>query len=85
MKQTLKDITVVFGDPISIFCDNRSTIKISKNLVIHSRTKHISIRYHFLREKVMEDEVKLDYVLKKYYIVDIFMKDLHKDTFEYLH
>jgi len=52
MKQTLKDIRVVYEEPISIFCDNTSAINISKNLVMHSRTKHISIRYHFLRKKV---------------------------------
>lgn len=47
MRQTLKDIRVVYDDYISIFCENTSAIKILKNPVMHSRTKHISIGYHF--------------------------------------
>jgi hypothetical protein len=66
MKHTLKYITMMFDNPICLLCDNTSAIKISKNLVMHSIKKHITIIYHFLREKVMEDEVKLEYVLKKY-------------------
>jgi len=84
MKQTLKDIRVVYEEPISIFCDNTSAINISKNPVMHSRTKHILIRYHFLREKVTENEIKMEYVSTKDQIVDIFTKPLPKDTFEYL-
>lgn len=84
MKQILKDITIVCDDLISIFYDNKSTINISKNPMMHSSTKHISIIYHFLREKVMKGEVKLEYVPKKDQIVDIFIKALPKNTFEYL-
>jgi len=84
MRQTLKDIKVVYDEPISIFCDNTSAINISKNSVMHSRTKHVSIRYHFLREKVAENELKLEYVPTKDQVADIFTKALPKDTFEYL-
>lgn len=62
MKQTLKDIQVDITDPILIWCDNLSAINIEKNPVMHSRTKHISIKYHFLREKFEGQEVKKDYV-----------------------
>lgn len=62
MIQTLKDIKVQVSQPIHILCDNTSTINISKNLVMHSRTKHIAIHYHFLRKKVITNEVVLDYV-----------------------
>lgn len=84
MRQTLKDIGVNFDDPISIMCNNTSAINISKNPVQHSRTKYISIRYHFLRENVLDNEVRLEYVSIKEQIVDIFTKELCKDTFEYL-
>jgi isocitrate dehydrogenase len=66
------------------FCSNTSEINISKNLVISSMKKCVSIRYHFLRKKVMENEVNLEYVRTQDQIVDIFTKDLPKDTFEYL-
>lgn len=73
-----------FNDLIPIMCDNTSAINISKNLVQHSKTKHISIRDHFLREKVLDNEVRLEYVPTKEQIADIFTKALCKDTSEYL-
>ena len=51
MRQTLKDFGVIF-DPTPIFCDNTSTINLAKNPIQHSRTKHIEIRHHFLRDHV---------------------------------
>ena len=49
MKQTLSDFGLTFSH-VPIKCDNTSAISISKNLVQHSRTKHIEIRHHFLRD-----------------------------------
>jgi hypothetical protein len=48
MKQTLTDMQVEYDEPIPIYCDNTSTISISKNLLMHSKMKHIPIKYHFL-------------------------------------
>jgi hypothetical protein len=48
MKRALTDIQVEYDEPIPIYCDNTSTITISKNPMMHSRTKHIPIKYHFL-------------------------------------
>ena len=56
----------------------------SKNFVLHSRTKHISIKYHVLREKEKEKDIRLEYVSTKDQIANIFMKPLCKDTFQYL-
>ena len=56
----------------------------SKNPVLHSKTKHISIEYHVLREKETKKEIRLEYVNTKDQIAYIFMKPLPKDTFEYL-
>jgi hypothetical protein len=66
MKKNLKDIGVMCDEPIPIFCDNTSAINISNNLVIRSTKKHVSIRYNFLREKVLENEGGLEYVSTKY-------------------
>eukprot|EP00253_Pinus_taeda_P002563 PITA_02563 len=65
MMQTLQDIQITCTPPISILCDNTSAINISKNSVMHSKTKHIPIKYHFLHEKVLEQKVKLEYVPSK--------------------
>lgn len=83
MKQILKDIGIEFLEPIIIHCDNTSTMIMSKNHVLHSKTKHISTKYYVLREKLEEKEIRLEYVNIKEKIVDNFMKPFPKDTFEY--
>ena len=51
---------------------------------MHTKTKHIAIKYHYLRELVQDKEVKMEYVNTKEQIADIFTKPLPKDAFEYL-
>ena len=51
MKQTLQDCGLSFGR-VPIFVDNMSAISIAKNPVLHSRTKHIDIRFYFLRDNL---------------------------------
>jgi len=84
MMQTLQDFQITCTPPISILCDNTSAISISKNPVMYSKTKHISIKYHFLREQVLEQKVKLEYVPSKEQVADILTKPLPRETFEYL-
>eukprot|EP00253_Pinus_taeda_P018832 PITA_18832 len=84
MMQNLQDIQIACTPPISILCDNTSAISISKNPVMHSKTKHIPIKYHFLHEQVLEQKVKLEYVPSKEQVADIFTKPLPRETFEYL-
>ena len=71
-------------EPVVMFCDNTSAINISKNPVMHSKTKHIAIKYHFVRELVQDKEIRLEYVHTKEQIADIFTKPLRKDAFLYL-
>eukprot|EP00253_Pinus_taeda_P025209 PITA_25209 len=84
MMQTLQDFQINCTPPIPILCDNTSAIIISKNPVMHSKTKHIPIKYHFLWEQVLEQKVKLEYVPSKEQVADIFTKPLPRETFEYL-
>ena len=56
--------------------DNQACILLSKNPQSHSRTKHIQIRYHFIREKVLSEEVSLQYVKTKDQLADMFTKNL---------
>ncbi|GLJ08830.1 hypothetical protein SUGI_0096780 [Cryptomeria japonica] len=84
IKQLLEGINEQVIELVTIFCDNTSAINISKNLVMHSKTKHISIKYHYLRVEVQEKKVVLEYVSTKEQIADIFTKPLPRDTFEYL-
>ena len=84
MKQTLEDLLVKYEHPIVINCDNTSAINISKNHVMHSKTKNIPIKYHFLRDQVSQKVVKLEYVDTKEQVADIFTKPLPREPFAYL-
>ena len=68
-------------EKIPILLDNTSAIAITENPVQHSRTKHIDIRYHFIREHVMNDTVELHFVLSEKQLADIFTKPLDESTF----
>ena len=61
----MEDIQVKYDEPTPILCDNTSAINISNNPVMHSKTKHIPIKFHFLRERVTEKNIKLEYVETK--------------------
>ena len=56
----------------------------SKNPIMHSKKKHIPIKYHYLREQVSQKTVKLKYIDTKEQIADIFTKPLPKEAFERL-
>nr|GEZ59089.1 retrovirus-related Pol polyprotein from transposon TNT 1-94 [Tanacetum cinerariifolium] len=69
---------------IPIYCDSKSAIAISCNLVQHSRTKHIVVRYHFIKEHVEKGTIELYFVKTDYQLADIFTKALPTDRFNYL-
>ena len=81
MKWMPKDIKIEFTEPIIIYCDKTRIVSMYKNLVLHSKTKNISIKYNVLREKVLEKEIRLEHVSTKEKIANIFTKPLPKDTF----
>ncbi|GKF29598.1 hypothetical protein Tco_0095940, partial [Tanacetum coccineum] len=69
---------------IPIYCDSKSAIAISCNPVQHSKTKHIDIRYHFIKEHVEKGTVEIYFVGTKYQLADLFTKALPKERFKYL-
>ncbi|KAL7083944.1 hypothetical protein ACP275_14G193700 [Erythranthe tilingii] len=83
MKQMVCDYGIS-QDLLHIYCDNMSAINISKNPVQHSRTKHIEIRYHFIRNLVEEGSVSLEYVTTEKQLADIFTKPLDAHRFDSL-
>jgi len=85
MKEALKDVNIGTNQPITMYCDNTSAISLGKNPVMHSKTKHIPIKYHFLREQVADQNIILEYINTKEKIVDIFTKALPREAFEHLH
>nr|GEU41217.1 copia protein [Tanacetum cinerariifolium] len=69
---------------IPIYCDLKSAIAISCNPVQHSRTKHIVVRYHFIKEHVEKGMNELYFVKTDYQLADLFTKALSMDRFNYL-
>jgi hypothetical protein len=70
-------------EPTIIHCDNQSGIKLSENPVFHDRSKHIDIRYHFIRDCVQRGAVQLQYVPTDEQVADILTKALMKGKFVY--
>ncbi|GKA86659.1 retrovirus-related pol polyprotein from transposon TNT 1-94 [Tanacetum coccineum] len=83
MKQALVDYGIRLDD-IPIMCDNKGAIDLSKNHVQHSRTKHIEIRHHFLRDKVQKGNISIENVSSKDNTADILTKPLKREPFNYL-
>ena len=80
MRQTLRD----FGYNLSkvpLLCDNESAIRMADNPVEHSRTKHIDILHHFLRDHQQKGDIEVFYVSTENQLADIFTKPLDEKTF----
>jgi len=80
MKQQLEDYNI-FLNHIPLKCDNTSAINLTKNPIMHSRTKQIEIRHHFLRDHINKGNCEMEYVDTKHQLADIFTKPLAKDRF----
>ena len=83
IKQMLRDYGIDQGTMV-VFCKNTSVINISKNPVLHSITKHIDIRHHFICDLVEDKVVSLEYVPTEGQIADILTKPLDVSRFESL-
>ena len=80
LKGLLKD----FGlsqKSVKIYCDNQSTIHLSKNQQYHSRTKHIDIKFHFIREQIEKQEVEVLKVHTSENTTDILTKVVTRTKF----
>nr|GEW94653.1 copia protein [Tanacetum cinerariifolium] len=83
MRTQLTDYGYHF-DKIPIYCDSKSAIAIYCNPVQHSRTKHIAVRYRFIKEHVEKGTIEMYFVKTDYQLADIFTKALPVDRFNYL-
>jgi hypothetical protein len=79
MRQTLRDYGYKLSK-VPLLCDNESAIRMADNPIEHSRTKHIDIRYHFLRHP----NIEIAYVSTHNQLPDIFTKPLDEKTFSKL-
>jgi hypothetical protein len=66
---------------VPLQCDSTSAISVAKNLVLHSKTKHIEVRYHFLRDNIEKGKIALIHVPTHDQLANIFTKPLDQATF----
>jgi hypothetical protein len=68
--------------PLTVLCDNQGAIALAKDNKFHSRTKHIDLRYHFIREAVENGKISVKYIPTDENVSDIFTKPLGKPKFQ---
>ncbi|GJR79525.1 retrovirus-related pol polyprotein from transposon TNT 1-94 [Tanacetum coccineum] len=83
MRSQLTDYGFGFNK-IPMYCDNKSAIALCCNNVQHSRSKHIDIRFHFIKEHVENGVIELYFVNTEYQLADIFTKALGRNRIEFL-
>ncbi|KAJ9557345.1 hypothetical protein OSB04_011959 [Centaurea solstitialis] len=69
---------------VPIYCDSESAIAITSNPVQHSKTKHIDIRYHFIKDNVEKGNIEMFFVQTDYQLADLFTKPLDEKRFNFL-
>ncbi|KAK8931094.1 hypothetical protein KSP39_PZI016656 [Platanthera zijinensis] len=81
LRSLLSDLGLSEDQPIRLYCDNKTAIIISDNLVQHDRTKHIEVDRHFIKENIEKGLVCTPFVPFDRQLADILMKSLSGITF----
>jgi len=84
LKSLLSELGYPCTQTLVLWCDNLVTKSMVENPIFHSRTKHIEIDVHFVREKVENGDVDIRYVPTLHQVADIFTKGLSRDRFVFL-
>ena len=71
-------------EKVTLSCDNTSAINLTKNPIQHSKTKHIEIRHHFIRDHIQKRDIEIMFVKTRNQLVDLFTKPLARDRFNKL-
>ena len=84
LRSFLRELRSAPDDPLILNCDNQGAITLAKDNKFHLRTKHIDVRYHFIREAVEDGKVAVQYIPTGDNVSDIFTKPLAKAKFQEL-
>lgn len=84
LKRLLSELLAQDQLSTTLYMDNQSAIRLVKNPEFHKRTKHIDVRFHYIREQFEKHSFVLEFVSSKDQLGDIFTKALPKDTFNFL-
>lgn len=84
LRSVMNELSQPQWEATSIFCDNKSTIALSKNSVFHGKSKHIRLKFHFVWELVKDQEIEVEYCCSKDQVADIFTKSFQGGAFNHL-
>ena len=82
LRNVLQQVTGELMGPMTLYLDNKSAIDLAKNPVFHGRSKHIDVRYHFIRECIERGEIIVKHVPSEAQRADILTKALATVKFE---
>ncbi|KAL5549787.1 hypothetical protein UlMin_005018 [Ulmus minor] len=80
--QLMNDLHQPVDYAVPLYCDNQSAIRLAENPVFHARTKHVEVHYHFIREKVLQEEIEMKQIKTDDQVADLFTKSLSSGKFE---
>ena len=80
--QLMKDLNQPTDYAMPLYCDNQSAIHLVENRLFHAWTKHAEVHYHFLREKVLQEELEMSQVKSDDQMADLFTKGLNTTRFQ---
>ena len=84
LKTFMRELMDYENGPLTLKADNQGAISLAKDNKFHARTKHIDLRYHFVREAVEDGKIKMEYIPSSQNIADIFTKGLPRQKHEEL-
>jgi hypothetical protein len=84
LKTLIEEVTGVSSEAVTIKIDNVSAIKSAKNPISHGRSKHIELRYHYLRDQVTKGLLKLEHCRSEVQVADVLTKSVQVEVFKRL-
>ena len=81
----LNELHIPFSTPLVLLCDNLSVNQLAAHPILHARTKHIEIDYHFIRDRVLCKSLLVKFIPFEEHLSDILTKPLPTCQFQSLH
>ena len=83
IKRLFEELNLKFNGPIQLQCDNQSAISIAHNPVQHDRTKHVEVDRHFIKEKIEDNIITINYIPTGQQLADVFTKRAFGEAVHY--